>query len=69
MTTAQRNLSERAGDAAVGIRLDRRVSRPSPKRIAILAQIEACRREVANWPERMLRTGNAPKWMEGWDDI
>ena len=49
--------------------LDRGVSRPAPKRAGFLAQIEACRREVENWPEWMRRTSNAPKWMEGWDDL
>lgn len=49
-------------------RLDRRVGWPAPKRAGFLAQIEACRREVAQWPEWMRATSNAPKWMEGWDD-
>lgn len=38
------------------------------KRAALLAQIEACRRAVASWPEWMRQTSSAPKWMEGWDD-
>lgn len=49
--------------------------KPSPKQVAaepkssgFLAQIEACRREVAHWPEWMCATTTAPKWMEGWDD-
>lgn len=37
-------------------------------RPGLLAQIEACRREVAQWPEWMRATTTAPKWMEGWDD-
>lgn len=39
-----------------------------PERAGFLAQIEACRREVAQWPEWMRSTSTAPKWMEGWDD-
>jgi hypothetical protein len=39
-----------------------------PKRAAWLEQIDACRRDVAQWPEWMRATSTAPKWMEGWDD-
>lgn len=39
-----------------------------PERAGFLAQIEACRRDVAQWPEWMKATSAAPKWMEGWDD-
>lgn len=33
--------------------LDRSVGRPVPERAGLLAQIEACRREVAAWPAHM----------------
>lgn len=49
---------------AVGPPLDGRVGRQAPKRAGLLAQIEACRREVAQWPEWMRGTSSAPKWME-----
>lgn len=41
---------------------------PELEPTGFLAQIEACRRDVAQWPEWMLATTTAPKWMEGWDD-
>lgn len=53
---------------AVGARIEPGVGRLEPKRAGFLAQIEACRREVAQWPEWMRATRSAPKWMEGWDD-
>ena len=53
---------------AVGGPLERGVGRPAPERAGFLAQIDACRREVAKWPEWMRATSSAPKWMEGWDD-
>jgi hypothetical protein len=34
-----------------------------PKRAGLLAQIEACRREVAQWPEWMRATSTVPKRM------
>lgn len=47
---------------------ERHVGRLCPKRAGFLDQIEACRREVAQWQEWMRATSSAPKWMEGWDD-
>ena len=44
------------------------VGRLEPERAGFLEQIEACRRDVAQWPEWMRATRTAPKWMEGWDD-
>lgn len=55
-------------DQPAGVGVDRGVRRPVPERAGFLAQIEACRREVAAWPEWMRATSSAPKWMEGWDD-
>lgn len=55
-------------DAAGGAPLQRGVGRLEPERAGLLAQIEACRRDVAQWPEWMRATASAPKWMEGWDD-
>lgn len=40
-------------EPAVGPRLDGGVGRPEPERARLLAQIEACRREVAQWPAHM----------------
>ena len=48
--------------------LDPGVGRPVPERAGFLAQIEACRREVAQWPEWMRQERAAPAWMQGWDD-
>ena len=62
------NDTERARAPADEGRLDQRVGRPVPERAGFLAQIERCRREVADWPEWMRATSSAPKWMEGWDD-
>lgn len=53
---------------AVAPPFERGVGRPVPERAGFLAQIEACRREVAQWPDWMRATSSAPKWMEGWDD-
>lgn len=44
-------------------RLDRRVGRPGPKRNGFLAQIEACRHEVAQWPDWMRQERAVPAWM------
>lgn len=69
MTTARDELPEANQTApAVGIRLDRPV-RPASEARGLMAQIEACRREVAQWPEWMRATRTAPAWMEGWDDL
>ena len=52
MTTARDDMPEATQPApAVGSRLDRTVRRPAPERAGFLTQIEACRREVARWPE------------------
>ena len=53
---------------AVGTPLNCVVGRPVPKRAGLLAQIEACRREVAAWPAWMRQERAAPAWMLGWDD-
>ena len=33
------------------------------KRAALLAQIEACRREVASWPDWIVQERAVPDWM------
>ncbi len=48
-----------AGEAPV----ERPVGRLEPERAAFLAQIEACRREVAQWPEWMRQESTVPAWM------
>ncbi len=48
--------------------VERMVGRPVEKHAGFLAQIEACRREVASWPEWMRQQRTAPAWMLGWDD-
>lgn len=53
--------------APVG-QVERPVGRPVPKRAGFLAQIDACRREVASWPAWMRQERAAPAWMLGWDD-
>lgn len=53
---------------AVGSQVERGVGRLEPERAGFLAQIEACRREVAQWPEWMRQERAAPAWMLGWDD-
>lgn len=53
---------------AVGSPLDCGVGRLEPERASFLAQIEACRREVAQWPAWMRQERDAPAWMLGWDD-
>lgn len=42
---------------------ERPVGRPCPKRAALLAQIEACRREVASWPDWMVQERAVPAWV------
>lgn len=59
---------EDANTVAGGSPVERGVGRPAPERAGFLAQIEACRREVAQWPDWMRATSSAPKWMQGWDD-
>jgi len=59
-----RNTTKNAPAAdAVGSRLDRGVGWQCPKRAALLAQIEACRREVASWPDWMVQERAVPAWM------
>ena len=53
---------------APGSPLDCGVGRLEPERASFLAQIEACRREVAQWPAWMRQERDAPAWMLGWDD-
>lgn len=48
---------------AVGTPVERPVGRPVPERAGFLAQIEACRREVARWPEWMRQERAVPAWM------
>lgn len=43
--------------------VERPVGRPVPERAGFLLQIDACRREVAAWPEWMRATASAPAWM------
>lgn len=61
-----RNEDEKVTPADAGP-VERQV-RPASEARGLLAQIEACRREVATWPEWMRATRHAPAWMEGWDD-
>jgi hypothetical protein len=49
--------------AAVGARLEPGVGRLVPERAGFLEQIEACRREVAQWPEWMRQERTVPAWM------
>ena len=48
---------------AVGTPVDRGVGRLVPERAGFLAQIEACRREVASWPDWMVQERAVPAWM------
>ncbi len=43
--------------------VERGVGRLEPERAAFLAQIEACRREVAQWPQWMRQERAVPAWM------
>lgn len=56
------NRSETRPPADEG-RLDLPVGRLVPERAGFLAQIEACRREVAQWPEWMRQERTVPAWM------
>lgn len=62
MTTAQLPFDAPTA-AAVGSPLDLRVGRPVPARPGFLEQIEACRREVAQWPAWMRQERYVPDWM------
>ena len=53
---------------AVGARLQPGVGRPDPKRAGLLAQIEACRREVAAWPAWMRTTAVLPRHQPEWSE-
>jgi hypothetical protein len=53
---------ETAQPAPVG-QVERGVGRPVPERAGFLRQIEACRREVAQWPEWMRQERAVPTWM------
>ena len=48
---------------AVAPPFERGVGRLEPKRAGFLAQIEACRREVAQWPDWMRQERTVPAWM------
>lgn len=43
--------------------VERGVGRPVSGRAGFLAQIEACRREVTQWPEWMRQERTVPAWM------
>jgi hypothetical protein len=49
--------------AAVGTPVERPVGRQAPERAGFLRQIEACRREVAQWPEWMRQERTVPAWI------
>lgn len=51
------------GQPAVAGPLQQPVGRPEPERVGFLTQIEACRREVAQWPEWMRQERAVPAWM------
>ncbi len=42
---------------------EREQAPPDPDPTGLLAQIEACRRDVAQWPEWMRQERAAPAWM------
>ena len=48
---------------AVGSQVDRGVGRLEPERAGFMRQIEACRREVASWPDWMRQERAVPAWM------
>lgn len=48
---------------AVGAQVQRPVGRPAPERAGFLRQIDASRREVAQWPEWMRQERAVPAWM------
>lgn len=58
---------ERTADGPQAARqLERPLGRLEPERASacgLLAQIEACRREVAQWPEWMRQERTVPAWM------
>ena len=43
--------------------VERVVGRLEPERAGFLAQIEACRLEVAQWPDWMVQERAVPAWM------
>ena len=43
--------------------VERGVMAPAPRPRGFLAQIEACRREVLQWPEWMRQERSVPAWM------
>lgn len=49
--------------AADGAPVERGVGRLEPERAGFLRQIEACRREVAQWPDWMRQERAVPAWM------
>ena len=54
--------TETAQPAPLG-QVERGVGRLVPERAGFLAQIEACRREVAQWPAWMRQEHTVPAWM------
>ena len=54
--------TETAPPALVG-QVQRPVGRPESERAGFLRQIEACRREVAQWPDWMRQERAVPAWM------
>ena len=64
MTDQTTGASERHEDlGSVGSPVQRPVGRLEPERAGLLAQIEACRREVAQWPDWMRQERTVPAWM------
>jgi hypothetical protein len=53
---------------AVAVPLKCSVGRPVPERAGLLAQIEACRREVAAWPAHMRVVAVLPRHQPEWSD-
>ena len=54
--------TETAQPAPLG-QVERGVGRLVPESAGFLAQIEACRREVAQWPDWMRQERAVPAWM------
>lgn len=61
-------LEPRSKDMRVVVEAEIASAPGNDKGAALLAQIEACRREVARWRSRASTQATAPKWMSGWDD-
>lgn len=57
------NIDESEDMAAGHGPVERPVGRLEPERAGFMRQIEACRREVAQWPEWMRQERTVPDWM------